>query len=77
MCIGYLPDTFGFNAQMPVILQEAGLDNIVMWRGLNLNKHVKSPYFKWAGMAIKIQFMLLICHKDMEQGCCLKILSIL
>ncbi|MGK4094111.1 alpha-mannosidase [Pediococcus pentosaceus] len=53
MCIGYLPDTFGFNAQMPVILQEAGLDNIVMWRGLNLNKHVKSPYFKWAGMGNK------------------------
>lgn len=48
--IGYLPDTFGFNAQIPVILQEAGLESIIMWRGLHLGKHVKSPYFKWASL---------------------------
>ncbi|MBO0451503.1 glycoside hydrolase family 38 C-terminal domain-containing protein [Candidatus Enterococcus murrayae] len=50
MPIGYLPDTFGFNAQIPVILKEAGLESIIMWRGLHLNKHVKSPYFKWRGL---------------------------
>lgn len=48
--IGYLPDTFGFNAQIPVILKEAGLDSVIMWRGLHLNKHVNSPYFKWRGL---------------------------
>lgn len=28
MKIGYLPDTFGFNAQMPILLKHVGLDNI-------------------------------------------------
>ncbi|REC30955.1 glycosyl hydrolase [Enterococcus pseudoavium] len=50
MPIGYLPDTFGFNAQIPVILKEAGLESVIMWRGLHLNQHVKSPYFKWSGL---------------------------
>lgn len=50
MPIGYLPDTFGFNAQIPTILKEAGFKSVIMWRGLNLNKHVHSPYFKWAGL---------------------------
>lgn len=50
MPIGYLPDTFGFNAQIPVILKEAGLDNVVLWRGVHLGKHVQSPYFKWCGL---------------------------
>ncbi|WP_314208640.1 glycoside hydrolase family 38 C-terminal domain-containing protein [Vagococcus salmoninarum] len=50
MPIGYLPDTFGFNAQIPVILNEAGLDNIILWRGVSLGKHVKSPYFKWQSL---------------------------
>ncbi|MDM8099165.1 glycoside hydrolase family 38 C-terminal domain-containing protein [Oceanobacillus oncorhynchi] len=50
MPIGYLPDTFGFNAQIPVILKEAGLDNVVLWRGVHLGKHVQSPYFKWRGL---------------------------
>ncbi len=53
MRLGYLPDTFGFNAQLPVILNEAGMDNVIMWRGLHLNKHVKSPYFKWVGLGGK------------------------
>lgn len=48
--IGYLPDTFGFSAQIPVILKEAGLESVIMWRGLHLNKHVKAPYFKWTGL---------------------------
>ncbi len=45
--IGYLPDTFGFNEQMPTLLRNAGFDNIVFWRGINFKKHVHSPYFKW------------------------------
>lgn len=50
MPIGYLPDTFGFNAQMPVLLEHLGLDNIIFWRGIHLGKHVKSTYFKWSGI---------------------------
>ncbi|WP_313631072.1 glycoside hydrolase family 38 C-terminal domain-containing protein [Enterococcus devriesei] len=50
MPIGYLPDTFGFNAQIPVILKEAGFESAIMWRGLHLNKHVHSPYFKWSSL---------------------------
>ena len=53
MEIGYLPDTFGHNAQWPTILQHCGLDNIVFWRGLNIEKHTKSPYFKWKGLGDK------------------------
>lgn len=48
--IGYLPDTFGFNAQMPTILNEVGFDNIIFWRGIDLGKHVQSPYFKWKSL---------------------------
>lgn len=53
MKIGYLPDTFGFNAQMPTILANCGLDNIVFWRGINFKKHVSGPYFKWKGLGTK------------------------
>lgn len=50
MRIGYLPDTFGFNAQMPVLLKHVGLDNIFFWRGIHLGKQVQSPYFKWKSL---------------------------
>ncbi len=50
MKIGYLPDTFGFNAQMPVIFNQIGLDNFFFWRGIHLGKQVMSTYFKWKGL---------------------------
>ena len=50
MNVGYLPDTFGFNAQMPTILKNCGIDNIVFWRGINFKKHAIGPYFKWQGL---------------------------
>ncbi|EAD5762187.1 alpha-mannosidase [Listeria monocytogenes] len=50
MKIGYLPDTFGFNAQMPTLLEHAGFDNVIFWRGIHLGEHVASPYFKWQGL---------------------------
>ncbi len=50
MKIGYLPDTFGFNAQMPMILQNCGIDNIIFWRGIHFGKQVSGPYFKWRGL---------------------------
>ncbi|STY45138.1 Mannosylglycerate hydrolase [Listeria grayi] len=36
MDIGYLPDTFGFNAQVPAILEQLGLDTFIFWRGFIL-----------------------------------------
>jgi mannosylglycerate hydrolase len=32
--IGYLPDTFGHVSQMPQILAEFGIDNAILWRGI-------------------------------------------
>ncbi|HDR2621602.1 TPA: alpha-mannosidase [Enterobacter chuandaensis] len=47
MQVGYLPDTFGHNAQMPTILQGCNLDNIVFWRGIDHDRHAKSSQFLW------------------------------
>lgn len=52
MRIAYLPDTFGFHAQMPTILQNCGIDHFVFWRGIDYSK-VKSPYFIWRGLGDK------------------------
>ena len=43
MPIGYLPDTFGFNAQMPVILRQLGLNRFLFWRGICLLYTSPSP----------------------------------
>ncbi|KRO25112.1 alpha-mannosidase [Pediococcus argentinicus] len=51
MMVGYLPDTFGFNAQMPTILNQVGIDNFVFWRGTNFNSQTNSVYFKWQGLS--------------------------
>ncbi|HHA2010544.1 TPA: glycoside hydrolase family 38 C-terminal domain-containing protein [Enterobacter mori] len=47
MQVGYLPDTFGHNAQMPMILQGCNIDNIVFWRGIDHDSHAKSSQFLW------------------------------
>ncbi|SYW03794.1 conserved protein of unknown function [Oenococcus oeni] len=46
MSVGYLPDTFGFNSQLPVILDELGLKSFVFWRGIDIKK-TGSCYFIW------------------------------
>ena len=53
MMIGYLPDTFGFNAQMPTLLHQVGIDNFVFWRGTNFKRQMNSLYFKWKGLSEK------------------------
>ncbi|CAJ1181180.1 alpha-mannosidase [Companilactobacillus paralimentarius] len=53
MMIGYLPDTFGFNAQMPTLLHQVGIDNFVFWRGTNFNRQMSSLYFRWKGLSEK------------------------
>ena len=53
MNIGYLPDTFGFNAQLPTILANCGIDSAVFFRGINFETQVSSPYFIWKGLSGK------------------------
>lgn len=48
MKVGYLPDTFGLNQDMPTLLLNADIDNIVFWRGVDFGEHVNSPYFIWS-----------------------------
>jgi alpha-mannosidase len=50
MKVGYLPDTFGFNAQMPTLLHQVDIDNLVFWRGTNFNRQTPSVYFRWHGL---------------------------
>lgn len=47
MQVGYLPDTFGHNAQMPTILRGCNIDNIVFWRGIDHDRQAKSSQFLW------------------------------
>lgn len=49
MKIGYLPDTFGFSNQMPMLMQQFGIDNFIFWRGSDFKKQQIEPYFKWLG----------------------------
>ncbi|MCF1602590.1 alpha-mannosidase [Tetragenococcus halophilus] len=53
MKVGYLPDTFGFNAQLPTLLNHSGIDNFIFWRGMDFNKISPSPYFQWKGLGDK------------------------
>ncbi|WP_154052532.1 glycoside hydrolase family 38 C-terminal domain-containing protein [Olsenella uli] len=51
MMVGYTPDTFGFNAQMPTLLRQVGIDSFIAWRGINYETQVPSPYFSWKGLS--------------------------
>ncbi len=46
MNVGYLPDTFGHNAQTPQLFKGFGIDNVMFWRGFDPDK-VSSQYFNW------------------------------
>ncbi|GBG94077.1 alpha-mannosidase [Ligilactobacillus salitolerans] len=50
MMIGYLPDTFGFNAQLPMLLNQVGISDFLFWRGTNFKRQMDSVYFKWQGL---------------------------
>lgn len=50
MEVGYLPDTFGFNAQMPVILSQLALNRFLFWRGIDPAK-TGGFYFNWQSLS--------------------------
>lgn len=52
MKVAYLPDTFGFNAQMPTIVKNCGIDNLIFRRGADYQK-IPDMLFKWKGLSSK------------------------
>ena len=56
MLLGYLPDTFGFNANLPMILNQVGIYDFLSWRGTNFKRQTKSVYFKWKALGGKAVF---------------------
>jgi hypothetical protein len=58
MAVGYLPDMFGHIAQMPQILQQAGLSHAVVWRGVPAA--VDRTGFWWAapdGSTVRAEYL--------------------
>jgi Glycosyl hydrolases family 38 N-terminal domain/Alpha mannosidase middle domain len=58
MRIGYLPDSFGHIAQMPQILQNAGIEAAVVWRGVPAS--VESHSFAWEapdGSVVRAEYL--------------------
>lgn len=49
MNIGYLPDTFGFSNQIPMMLKQFDIDDFIFWRGVDFDKQKITPYFIWKG----------------------------
>lgn len=49
MNIGYLPDTFGFSNQIPMILKQFDINDFIFWRGIDYDKQNITPYFVWKG----------------------------
>lgn len=49
MNIGYLPDTFGFSNQLPMMLKQFEINDFIFWRGIDYDKQKISPYFIWEG----------------------------
>jgi len=45
MKVGYLPDQFGHISQMPQILRGFGLDNAILWRGLEYSKTRHNEFY--------------------------------
>ena len=59
MEVGYLPDMFGHVAQMPQILDQAGLGHAVVWRGVP--SAVERTAFRWTapdGSSVRAEYLV-------------------
>lgn len=52
MKIAYLPDSFGFNVQMPTLIKGCGIDSAIIRRGFDI-ENTNDSYFKWVGLGNK------------------------
>lgn len=59
--IGWLCDIFGHNSQMPQILVQLGIDNALLWRGVDLST---SNPFRWEGA----DGSSVLAHRFLENG---------
>lgn len=46
----YMPDSFGFNEQLPQIFKKYGFDNFVHWRGIKPEHKKHANFFQWQGI---------------------------
>ena len=46
----YMPDSFGFNEQLPQIWKKNGFENFVFWRGIKPDDFQKTNLFNWKGI---------------------------
>lgn len=63
MAVGYLPDSFGQCAQMPMLLRQAGIPYSVFWRGTS-SRHGVGSEFTWEsedGSRVTVQ-QLPLCY---------------
>lgn len=49
MNIAYLPDTFGFSNQLPMICHQFDINDLIFWRGIDFEKQQLPLYFIWKG----------------------------
>jgi len=59
MEVGYLPDMFGHVAQMPQLLEQAGLGHAVVWRGVP--SAVEQTAFRWTapdGSSVRAEYLV-------------------
>jgi alpha-mannosidase len=64
--IGYLPDCFGHIAQIPQILKEFEIDNVLFWRGLGLEKSYPEIYWRGSDGTKILGFHMVLGYGD---GC--------
>lgn len=50
MHVGYIPDSFGFNANLPQILKKSNLKGLVHWRGIYQKQIEKGVFNQWTGI---------------------------
>ena len=49
MNVAYLPDTFGFSNQIPMICHQFDIHDFIFWRGIDFDKQKVPLYFLWKG----------------------------
>lgn len=51
MKVAYLPDTFGFSHDLPMIVSGFGIHHAIIWRGVDFQKNRIEPNFVWSHLS--------------------------